>query len=246
MTNKVFYLTLTFIHFFALSFAQSITKIGYSQIGKASYYPDNREGRITAGGYKYDMNKLSAAHKYFPFGSIVKVRNIDNGKTVFLKIIDRPYTNERIIDVTLKAAQKLDIIGLNDAEVEVTLMDTPETLRAKKAKEKKLQSNNTTTNFSKELFYPTGTYTLNGEKYNGEGYSVMFLANSNIEDTYNDAINIKKSYNFEDVLIQTGWSNGQKEFRLLIGDFTSEDEGEQLLQLIKKISDQAEIKKHFN
>ncbi|OHX65536.1 septal ring lytic transglycosylase RlpA family protein [Flammeovirga pacifica] len=247
MTNKFLFFLLTVLHFGVLSNAQNITKIGYSQIGKASYYPDDRDGKITAGGYKYDKNALAGAHKYFPFGSIVKVRNIDNGKTVLLKIIDRPYTNQRILDVTLKAAQKLDIIGLTDAHVEVTLMDTPETLRKKKeASQKQLNQKDTTVDINVNLFTKTGTYYLNGNQYTQQGFGVMFKSFSTINEAIQQSELLKSAYNFEDILIQTGWKNGEKEFRVLVGEFSSKEEAQLLYQMIHHISITADIKKLFN
>ena len=56
--------------------AQIVSKIGYKQFGLASYYPDSRDGQITQGGYKFDKTKMYVAHKLFPFGSIISVRNV--------------------------------------------------------------------------------------------------------------------------------------------------------------------------
>lgn len=80
------------------------------QKGKASYYADKFNGRKTASGEKFRNSKLTGAHKTLPFGTKVKVTNMSNGKTVKVKINDRgPFVAGRIIDLSKKAARKIDI-----------------------------------------------------------------------------------------------------------------------------------------
>lgn len=70
----------------------------------ASYYADKFNGRKTASGKKYDSTKLTAAHKKFPFGTILKVTNESNGKSVIVEVIDRgPFVRGREIDLSKKA-----------------------------------------------------------------------------------------------------------------------------------------------
>ncbi|MDH5366278.1 MAG: septal ring lytic transglycosylase RlpA family protein [Cyclobacteriaceae bacterium] len=93
-----------------------------TQTGKASYYADKFEGRTTANGEKYKHSKLSAAHRFLPFGTVVKVTNLKNGKSVELRINDRgPFVDGRIIDISKSAAERLDFIhdGIADVKVEV-------------------------------------------------------------------------------------------------------------------------------
>lgn len=80
------------------------------QSGKASYYSDKFNGKKTASGEKFRNSKLTAAHKTLPFGTKVKVTNVKNGKTVKVKINDRgPFIAGRIIDISKKAARKIDM-----------------------------------------------------------------------------------------------------------------------------------------
>lgn len=95
-----------------VSIAQEITQIGYTQIGKASYYSDDRNGAITQSGEKYDPNVLEAAHARIAFNSLVKITNLENGKQTIVRINDRPITGkDRIIDMTRAAA---DALGMAD------------------------------------------------------------------------------------------------------------------------------------
>ncbi|SFF16905.1 septal ring lytic transglycosylase RlpA family protein [Thermoflexibacter ruber] len=94
------------------SMAQEITQIGYTQIGKASYYSDDRNGAITQSGEKYDPNVLEAAHARIAFNSLVKITNLENGKQTIVRINDRPLIGkDRIIDMTRAAA---DALGMTD------------------------------------------------------------------------------------------------------------------------------------
>ena len=89
--------------------------------GKASYYADSFHGRRTASGERFSQRKLTAASRKFPLGSRVVVTNAENGKSVEVVINDRgPYVKGRVIDLSRKAAQELDMIedGVVDVRVE--------------------------------------------------------------------------------------------------------------------------------
>lgn len=118
--RKVLLLTITLITFLT-GFANSGTFHGV-----ASYYGSYFHGRKTASGEVYDQYKLTAAHKTLPLGTVVKVTNVSNSKSVFLKINDRgPYIKGRVIDVSTKAADLLGFKMKGTAQVIVEVV-TPE------------------------------------------------------------------------------------------------------------------------
>lgn len=96
-----------------------------AETGKASWYGDQFHGRSTASGEKYDMNKISAAHKSYRFGTNVKVTNVETGESLVVRINDRmPDTSGnkgRVIDLSKAAFKKLAPLerGLIDVRVEV-------------------------------------------------------------------------------------------------------------------------------
>ncbi len=95
---------------------------GKTEKGQASYYADKFHGRATASGEKYDKKKLTGAHRTLPFGTIVRVTNTANGKSVDIRINDRgPFKAGRIVDVSRAAAEKLDMIkaGVINCTMEV-------------------------------------------------------------------------------------------------------------------------------
>ncbi|NQD81416.1 septal ring lytic transglycosylase RlpA family protein [Pseudomonas sp. CrR14] len=83
----------------------------YRAEGKASYYGKAHHGNKTASGERFDQNALTAAHRTLPFGTRVKVTNLNNDRSVVVRINDRgPFARGRIIDVSRKAAESLDMI----------------------------------------------------------------------------------------------------------------------------------------
>ncbi len=88
------------------------------QTGVASWYGDDFQGKVTADGEIYDMHKLTAAHPDLPFHTLVEVENVENGRKVLVRINDRgPFLKGRIVDLSLKAAQRLEIADRGTVEV---------------------------------------------------------------------------------------------------------------------------------
>ncbi len=100
-------------------------ELGDTDKGLAVYYSDNLHGRPTASGEPYDKNKMTAAHKKLPFGTVVRVTNLANRRTVQVKINDRgPFgDSRRIIDLSRKAAEQLDMIRSGVIEVKLEIVE---------------------------------------------------------------------------------------------------------------------------
>lgn len=93
---------------------------GYTATGYASWYGSNFHGRKTANGEVYDMHDLTAAHPTLPLPSYVRVTNLDNGRSVMVRVNDRgPFTHNRVIDVSSQAASMLDFKRSGTAKVEI-------------------------------------------------------------------------------------------------------------------------------
>ncbi|WP_395626494.1 septal ring lytic transglycosylase RlpA family protein [Daejeonella sp.] len=98
-------------------FSKNVRKV----IGKASYYASKFHGRRTSSGEIYSNNKMTAAHLRLPFGTLVKVKNVVNGRSVIVKVNDRgPHTKAFIIDVSQAAAKKLGFYGKGVANVVIS------------------------------------------------------------------------------------------------------------------------------
>lgn len=93
---------------------------GYNQVGSASFYGSKHQGRRTASGERFDQNSLTAAHRNLPFGTRLLVTNLDNEKTVVVRVNDRgPHTRGRLIDLSRKAAEQIGMLGSGVAQVRV-------------------------------------------------------------------------------------------------------------------------------
>jgi rare lipoprotein A len=96
----------------------------YRETGTASWYGRESHGRTTASGEVFDMEGLSAAHRTLPLGTVIRVTNLDNYKSVTVKVNDRgPFVKNRIIELSYGAARELDFIAQGTALVKI---ETPE------------------------------------------------------------------------------------------------------------------------
>ena len=95
----------------------------YDESGIASWYGPNFHGKLTANGETFDQDSITAAHKTLPLPTIVRVTNLENGRTLVVRINDRgPFVNGRIIDLSRKSAQLLGIENRGTARVRVQVM----------------------------------------------------------------------------------------------------------------------------
>lgn len=92
--------------------------------GIASYYGHDFHGKKTANGEIFDMHQLTAAHRSFPFNTKVRVTNLDNAKSCIVRVNDRgPFKLERIMDVSLGAAEALDMMKTGTANVQLEVVE---------------------------------------------------------------------------------------------------------------------------
>ncbi|MBI3474079.1 MAG: septal ring lytic transglycosylase RlpA family protein [Candidatus Solibacter usitatus] len=103
---------------------------GGQETGVASWYGHPYHGRQAASGEIYDMDQLTAAHRTLPFGTWVRVENLDNGKSVEVRINDRgPFVEGRIIDLSRAAAEAIGMVGPGTAKVRLEVIP-PKALEA--------------------------------------------------------------------------------------------------------------------
>ncbi|QUM85395.1 MULTISPECIES: septal ring lytic transglycosylase RlpA family protein [unclassified Moritella] len=110
--------------------------IAYSRshdlVGQASWYGKRFHGKLTASGEKYNMRAYTAAHKTLPFGTVVRVINTANSKSVDVKINDRgPFVRGRVIDLSQKAFEKIGSTNQGVVPVRIEILDDSHTFRYK-------------------------------------------------------------------------------------------------------------------
>lgn len=97
---------------------------GFSERGIASWYGNKFHGKRTSSGEPYDMYQMTAAHKTLPIPVHVRVTNLDNGKSIIVRVNDRgPFVDGRIIDLSYAAAHKLGMANIGTARVEITALN---------------------------------------------------------------------------------------------------------------------------
>jgi len=111
----------------------------YDETGIASFYKDSYNGKLTSNGEIYDGNLLTAAHRTLPMPTLVRVTNLDNGRSIVVRVNDRgPYNAGRIIDLSHRAAEMLEMTQSGTAKVRVQVLTEESQLMATKMKTQQL------------------------------------------------------------------------------------------------------------
>ena len=133
--------------------------------GYASWYGKELQGRPTASGEMFDMQKMTGAHRDFPMGSMVLVKNIENGKKVVIKVNDRgPYVEGRIIDVSFSAARELGFAEKGVAKVSLELIQAGEDNFMAKA-DLKTSARKAAPEFDEDIIEPEKISDLNDDEF---------------------------------------------------------------------------------
>lgn len=221
---KNIFLTLSLLSFFLLSASLSFAQI---QTGKASFYADKFEGVPTASGEKYKHSRLTAAHKTLPFGTKIKVTNLANNESVIVTVNDRgPYVEDRIVDLSKSAAEKLGFVNQGLADVTVEVIDPGD---GKKSDPGRTIDHVTVD--EKEF------YDFEIERFKPKGFGVQIGTYQELVNLMRLADNLKNSYQ-KQVTVQVKILNGVKYYGLILGQFPSRQKAEQFRdELIKKFPD---------
>jgi rare lipoprotein A len=211
--------------FFAIGFLfLAIVAVGQVQTGKAYFYADKFDGKPTASGEKYRHSKLTGAHKTLPFGTKVRVTNLANNESVEVTINDRgPYVEDRIIDLSKAAAEKLGFVNQGLAEVKLEITDPGNG----KTSDPGRTIDNVTVD-EKEF------YDFKIERKKPKGFAVQIGTYQELVNLMRLSDNLKSSYQKE-VTVQVKIINGVKYYSLLLGQFSSRQKADQFRsELIKK------------
>lgn len=108
----------------AVPAAAVVNPVRFSQTGEASWYGSDFNHKLTASGEPFNMNAMTAAHRTLPLNTIVRVTDLENGRSVLVRINDRgPYAKGRIIDLSAKAARELGMANDGTARVRLEVYD---------------------------------------------------------------------------------------------------------------------------
>ena len=202
-----------------------LTTTVFAQVhkGKASYYADKFEGRLTASGVKYKHSKLTAAHRLLPFGTKVKVINLANNKSVIVEINDRgPFVSGRIIDLSKSAAEKLDFIHDGIAEVTVEVVDHGDGKGGGQ-----VRPDHHTEVEEKEF------YAMQVDRLSPKGFGVQIGSFKEMTNLVRLTQNLKASYH-KQVAIQVKVVNKTKVYTIILGQFPSREKASVFKGKLKK------------
>jgi rare lipoprotein A len=217
------------ILFIALSVLLLFTKEIYAQQvfmqkGTASFYADHFQGRQTANGDRYNKNELTAAHKTLSFGSKVKVTNLENQKSVIVTINDRgPFIKGRIIDLSRKAAEALDIVRAGTGKVEIEVIEGSEVV------EENLEQLPESDEKLTVKFNNPGLYLVNGEAATLQGYAVQVAAFNQVPNAIRFVYTLEK-LGITDIRLEV---SEDKVIRILAGGCKNRHSAEKLLTKLK-------------
>ncbi len=202
-----------------------IEEIGDSFEGIASWYGPNFHAKKTSNGETYNMYAMTAAHKTLPMNTMLRVLNLENGKSAIVRVNDRgPFVDERIIDLSNKAAHKIDMVRKGTAKVSITVLgyngkiensDAPYEQMPKQAiVQKKV--------IKKEPVVPMENFDIKEKVYEVNNYNIQVGAFSRYEgavitkDKFSKMINFKKN-----VKIKKVTKNFKTLYKVLIEGFSS-------------------------
>lgn len=191
---------------------------GYKKEGIASWYGTKFHGRRTSSGETYDMLKMTAAHKTLPLPVYAKVTNLENGKSIIVKINDRgPFKEGRIIDLSYAAAHKLDMAKKGTVKVKV------ETITSFSKTQSSFQSQSVNPKVGKQTV----------EKNNSKGIQryVQVGAYSVHKTAQKLAKVLDKEINLP-VRITTLKRNGKNLYRVRVGPVPTEEAAQELLKIL--------------
>jgi rare lipoprotein A len=206
--------------FFCFAMLYTIAQV---QTGKASFYADKFEGSQTASGEKYRHSKLTAAHKSLPFGTRVRLTNTANNQSVEVVINDRgPYVDDRIVDVSKTAAEKLGFINQGLAEVKLEVIDAGDGKSSESAKP-----------IENVIVDENEFYDFEISRLNPHGYGVQVGTYQELVNLMRLSDNLKNSYK-KQVRVQVKVLKGIKYYGLILGQFSSRVKAEQFRAELKK------------
>ena len=180
-------------------------RVGERFTGISSWYGPDFDGKATSSGEIYDMHALTAAHKTLPMNTMVKVTNLDNGKSVVVRINDRgPFVGTRIIDLSNKAAHQIDMVKKGTANVRLEIIGFSNQKAADRGAK-------------------TSTVTTSKPKLNYDTYALQIGSFSKIDG----ALKIQEQYEdykgYHTIIKDTEY-NGKRVFRVWLSGFKSEQE----------------------
>jgi len=194
----------------------SISLSGQSATGIATYYDDKFDGHNTASGEVFDQNKLTAAHRNLPFGTKLKVTNLENSKSVIVRFNDRgPFVDSRLIDLSRSAAEMLDFVVAGMARVRIDVVPAEDvTVSSEPNSSVKYKVDD------KRVDFPGEYYELDIKYSHPSGFAVQVGSFTELANLLRMAQELRKIHG-RNLIVQVTDVDGKKVHRLLVSGFDS-------------------------
>lgn len=227
--KKIFSILILF--FFCIN---TYSQARFSQKGEASFYANKFNGRKTANGEIFRQNKLTAAHRTLPFGTVLKVTNLSNGKSVIVRINDRgPFARGRIIDLSKLAAKKLDFI--QKGHVMVSIQSIGGNYTKKITNKEKRKNRRYKKKHSKKGKYIYKAKPINSKIYKGKKkyYGVQIASYTNL---YNAKVFINSARRKTSKQINIAYTvKGRKKYyKVVVGKYKTDKEARKIQKSLKR------------
>lgn len=199
----------------------------YKEVGMASWYGEDFHAKYTANGEIYNMNTLTAAHRTLPLPSIVKVTNLENGRSLILRVNDRgPFAKNRIIDISKKGAQLLGFQNKGITKVRVEIMEE----ESRELKQAILNKRETQMALDCSKNQPIKKQTFHNSNPQSGEYFVQAGAftSKNVADNLTEKLN-----HFGNISTSPADIAGNRFYRVRIGPYTNETEARNILAQIE-------------
>lgn len=210
----------------------------YIQYGKASFYAKKFNGRKTSSGEIFSNSQMTAAHRTIPFNTLVRVTNLENNKSVEVRVNDRgPKSRKRIIDVTRKAAKELDMIKPGIALVKIEVLGNKETPvdsdSIKSTAALTIPPIDTTTYIDSAALNKSQWYRVMVNDINPSGFGIQVGSFSQYSNMMKEIDTLQKLFSYP-VLVQNTKLHDQLFYRVILGPFDNKSLAQQALVDIRK------------
>ena len=199
------------------------------EVGLASYYHDYFTGKRTASGENYDPNKMTAAHKSLPIGTLIKVTNLENDRSVIVRINDRgPYVKNRILDVSRSAALQLGLTQSGFARVTYTIIESA-----------LVQLTDTSPASAEDKFFTINEVDTAVKMQ----YGVKIGSYEDPKYVFNISKDLKNKFEASAYIQNVKLIKGTL-YRIFVGNFATQKEAEELSEKLKKLYPDCKVIKY--
>lgn len=201
----------------------TILGVSAQEAGVASYYHDNLTGRVTASGERYDPRKMTAAHRSLPLGTLIRVTNIENEKSVVVRVNDRgPFARNRILDLSRSAASELGFLHAGFAKITYEIIEN-----------EIITKDTFTTELQDNKLYVVNTVDSSAKL----GFGVKLGSFGDPKLAFLLSKELRQKYSLL-AYIQTVKSRDSTLYRIFVGNFLTREDAEQLrIALLKNYPD---------